>query len=149
MSAFEYIKHRALIAYRKETYSYRGFKVGCAVLAHNGETVRAYFRTAVFSEGNLKKRSHDIKLCAERRSILKAQRAGYPNIAGMVIVGKCQADQDSLLVTPTLHSCLACRMFFMSTPGITNQTIIVTFEPDEEIMEVMTVEELLKLHKTI
>ncbi len=146
-SMLEFVTLQALLAFRKDTNSYRGFRVGCAVYAHNGENRRADSHARVFMAGNEKQTPETIKLCAERKAILKARSARYPHIVGMVIVGEPQGDKDSLLVTPTLHSCLSCRNFFQSTSGITADTQIVTIEPKSGEHERMTVGEMIRLHQ--
>ena len=144
----EFVVEQALLAQRKYTNSYRGFRVGCAVYAHNGGKIRSNSRVRVFTAGNLKPAKHIVKLCAERRAVLKAQAEGYPHIIGMVIAGLPQADVDSLLVTPTLHPCKACRNFFASTLGIHSTMQIVTITPQKDRWERMTLGELMRFHKT-
>jgi cytidine deaminase len=145
----EFLVDQAKSAAENDAFNYRNFRVGCAVYAHTPGTRRREVRTRVFSAGNRKQSEKDVKNCAERRAILRAQEAGFTQIEGLVIVAKAQADDASKIITPTLHSCLACRNFLSSTPGVFPDTLVVTVNKAEGFRECMTVKQMLELHRPL
>jgi len=99
--------------------SWRGFNVGCAVLAHDGK------RYAVFTGCNAKPLQHGPKICAEQVAVMSAVSAGFTVIVGMVVAGEPQED-GSGIKHPTLRPCEACLSLLTPIPAVKQTTAVIT-----------------------
>ncbi len=82
--------------------SYRGFKVGCALLAFNGQEYK------IFQGANMKPFKQGPKYCAEGIALGSAQAEHYNFIVAIVVAGQPQSEYDK-----TLHPCLECVDLFL------------------------------------
>lgn len=103
----ESLVDRALAA-AKRAQSYRGFRVGTAVLAYRSYPGPAgEFR--VFVGANVKADEFSRPICAEPPPVLCALHSGFQVVVGMVVIGNRNLDHASNLNPDTLHSCGECR----------------------------------------
>lgn len=127
----------------KETKSYR-IRVGCTVLA----TDAVGTSMGIFNGGNTKVTPSAGKVCAETRTIRRAQKAGMTNIIGMVVVGDPQPDDGSGLASPTLHCCEECRLGNLGTFS-NDDTLVLTAHPQRDKFQLQTARELIALHDAV
>lgn len=93
---------RAARTVRQSGRSYRGFKVGAAVLAFNSRQYR------IFVGCNLKPAQGGPKICAEMAALTAAYAARYFKIIAIAVVGAPREEDE----TPTLWPCAACLEMF-------------------------------------
>ena len=117
-SLVDFARHAATT----EAKSYRGFHVGCAVLARNPTTQRH----KIFWGGNEKLEKNGRKVCAERRAVLRAIGEGYTYIVALAVTGPNQRDDVSKVMARTLHPCHECRMFLDQLKGMAHDRLIIT-----------------------
>ena len=129
----------------KKANSYRGFQVGCAVLA--GRKGKGKNRYRVFVGANLKPISDGPKICAEQIAIGAAISNGFERIIAIVVTGQPQPDSASGLNPLTLHPCWACRNLLESMPQVGQDTIILTTHNHSGPQEEHTLSELLARHE--
>lgn len=137
--------------------SYRGFKVGSAVLAfrprHNHTD-----SWRVFTGMNTKHARNMRPTCSEPIAINAAYAEGYTLIVGMVVVGELREEDRGVI--KTLHPCQECRWFMHGHPIVDKNTIVMTAKPNCShysgararkvgVREVTKVSELLRLHRRI
>ncbi len=122
--------------------SYRGFQVGCAVLACN--PLSGLWE--VITSANVKPLSHWPKVCAERSAISYATMVcGFNRILRMAVVGMPQPEEQ----TPTLHPCAVCRQWFQQEPALRSDTqvILAHANPQVNVTEVLSLAALLAMHR--
>jgi cytidine deaminase len=124
-----------------QTYSYRDFRVGAVLMA----LVEGTNEIGTFSHGNLKKQSHTDKVCAERKALQRADKAGFTKAIGIVVAGTSDRDaiaEVSMRPTATLHPCEDCRHRFNEHPLVRPETLVISAGLDKDIYQVHTVKEL-------
>lgn len=116
---------------REQAISYRDFKVGCAVLAHNPEAPEEKC-LAMFLGANIKATKESRPICAEQVAVQAARCSGYPDIIGIVVVGVPQPQEDphSHVDFLALDPCKECVTTFKHTPGVKLDTYVVTFNTE-------------------
>lgn len=122
-------------------FSYRGFQVGCAVLAWNSKG-----KYRIFTGSNIKPEEDGPKVCAEQIAIGTARSEGYDLIVALAVVGEPQRDSASGVCPPTLHPCWICRRLLETLPEIRPNTIVLTLKNDDGLAEEFSVETLIKMH---
>jgi cytidine deaminase len=123
------------------TFSYRGFRVGTTLMA----MVDGTKEIGIFSHGNLKKQSHTDKVCAERKALQRAQKAGFTRAIGLVVAGTSDREAIaavSMRPTATLLPCEDCRHRFREHPLVTPDTLVISTGLERDIYQVHTVSEL-------
>jgi len=152
-SAWEVLYWQAVRMRELVTQQYRGFKVGCAVLAFRDDVSIMEGRWQFFSGMNAKISPTSRPVCAESVAIGSAYAAGYHEIIGMVVVDQPQQDEYSGLYPPTLHPCHDCRTLMRSHPVVSLRTRILTAHPPEEKQEpeqeLHSLRRLLKIHNEL
>jgi cytidine deaminase len=148
---WEHLIDRAREAADKFAFSYRNFKVGCAVLAFSREQqMLAGYKVAgykVFTGFNVKPQSGDgPNIHAEEIAIGAARAEGYDTIVAITVVGETQEDHQSGKTMPTLHPCGRCRALLSALPEVKNSTIILTAHFKDNTCEIMECEELQIRH---
>lgn len=148
---WEHLIDRARGAAEKYAISYRGFKVGCAVLAHSSriqaETGFKAPSYKVFTGYNIKTQQGDgPNVHAEEIALGAARSEGYDTIVAIVVTGETQEDHASGKVMPTLHPCGRCRTLIGNLPEVKNSTILLTAHLNGETCEIMELEELSIRH---
>jgi cytidine deaminase len=132
---------QARTAAHTDAHSYRDFHVGAAGFVFNPST----HETAILTAGNLKARKHTAKVCAERKVLEQAKKAGYLQAAGIVVAATTDVElikDVSGVATETLHPCHDCQHFFHEHPLMANDTVIVSIGMDVDRYQVQTFEEL-------
>lgn len=94
---------------RRHAISWRGFRVGCALIAED-----ARGRRRIFAGFNVKAQREDTTLCAERMAILRAENAGFNRVVAVAVSGRPQHEEGD--PHPTLHCCPKCRAMFAARP---------------------------------
>lgn len=124
--------------------SYRGFRVGCAVVALDqmGGRIGHYFH------GNFTPYKGADWNCAEKRAFEKVTERGFDTILAVGIVGPIQTDEVSGVESPTLHPCYRCRGMFEESSLTDPDTLIATMNLEENAYELHTEESMLALHRT-
>lgn len=122
-------------------FSYRGFQVGCAVLAWNSKG-----RYKIFTGSNIKPEEDGPKVCAEQVAIGAARSEGYDLIVALAVAGEPQQDSVSGIYPPTLHPCWICRRLLGTLPEIRPDTVVLTLGNGNGVVEELSVETLLKMH---
>lgn len=131
----------------RASHSYRGFTVGCALLAWNPRAYDDKDIYKIFRGANIKVSKECSTVCAESIAIGAARAEGYPLVIGIVVVGRAQTDSASGLHPATLHPCGDCRTRMTKLPEVQMETRIVTVDINDEFKrEEFTVKELLALH---
>lgn len=97
---------------RRHAISWRGFRVGCALIAED-----ARGRRRIFAGFNVKARREDSTLCAERMAVVRAENAGFNRVVAVAVSGRPQHEEGDL--NPTLHCCSRCRAMFAARPEAT------------------------------
>jgi cytidine deaminase len=106
---------------RVKGYQYRNFLVGSAILVYDGSHYR------IFASTNLMPVKGGPKVCAEQGALVNARSQGpFPLIVAIVVCGQAQPDNESNILSPTLHPCGNCRQFCLGLPEVTDETIIYT-----------------------
>ena len=90
---------------RRRAISWRGFRVGCALITED-----ARGRRRIFAGFNVKARQEDSTLCAERMALTRAENAGFDRVIAVAVSGRPQYEEGDL--NPTLHCCPRCRAMF-------------------------------------
>ncbi|HVV39094.1 MAG TPA: hypothetical protein VHD31_02090 [Candidatus Paceibacterota bacterium] len=123
--SIEYLYWQAVRA-RTLASSYRGFDVGCALLAFKpGQPHRESWEVHLGMNTKVSRNARPV--CAEPIAISGAYASGCSWVIGMVIVGELR--EEDVGITKTLHPCEECRMFMDDKPVIRPDTIIVTAKP--------------------
>lgn len=111
--------------------SYRPFPVGVAMLGHEcsdpyirGHCPGEAFRWFQGSNRKLSKVSR--KICGENVALGALIQASYTVASLVVVVGHVQRDDESGLLSPTLHPCGACREELSAVKPITDRTVFIT-----------------------
>ncbi len=129
----------------QQANSYRGFQVGCAVLAYGpGNRAKNY---RIFVGANLKPTPDGPKVCAEQIAIGSAVSHGYEQIIAIAVTGEPQPDTVSGLNPPTLHPCWECRTLLRTMPQVSEDMIILTTHNHRGPREEHTLCELLARHE--
>lgn len=126
----------------ERAFSYRHFKVGCAVLAWSRE--RNEYK--IFAAANIKPLKDGPKQCAEAVAVSYAISNGYDLIVAIVVVGEPQADSESGIESVTLHPCYICRKFLSALPQVDKDTIVLTVQNHEGNKEWHTFGQILQIH---
>lgn len=150
LNAYRSLKQELIERARKvaeNAASYRGFKVGCALLARRpkGETTLGHYK--IITAANVKPLRDGPKACAEQTALAYAHSNGFEHAVVIVIAGEPQADEKSGLETSTLHPCWQCRVLMKTLPLVTDETLIITIRNHAGEMEEHTFKELLQLHE--
>lgn len=104
--------------------SYRGFKVGCAVLAWQPKEGWLVYGAHNFKPEKRKESGKD-KRCAERNALDAAQKDGCIKIAAIVTVSDQRSTgDDNRSPHGVLHSCKDCRDLFKELQSIDEETIV-------------------------
>ena len=141
VSAVPYMIDTARFMAGNEAHSYRNFLVGAAVFALQPATQE----TDVFSSGNLKASRGKEKVCAEKKALNKAQKAGFSRVLGIVVVAttdRAKIAEVTNMPTATLHPCDDCLTMFEGHSQVRDDTLVVTAGIDVDIYEVHTHKEL-------
>lgn len=152
--AWETLYWQAVKARNLVTQQYRGFRVGCAVLAFRDDLSIMDGRWRIFSGMNAKVSQVARATCAEPIAIGNAYARGYRQIIGIVVVGQPQQDEHSGLTPLTLHPCHHCRQIMRGHPLIGGFTRVLTAHPpidgQEELpQELHSLRRLLKIHNEL
>lgn len=121
--------------------SYRGFKVGCAVLALD----ESGGRTGVYFGGNFTPYRGADWNCAEKRALESVESKGFDTVLALAVTGEPQVD-NSGVESPTLHPCSRCRHLFAESGLILPETLIATATPDLENFELHSLISLMRRH---
>ncbi|WP_298841009.1 cytidine deaminase [uncultured Clostridium sp.] len=113
---------KALEARENAYVPYSNFKVGAAVLTHDGK---------IYSGCNIENASYGATNCAERTAIFKAVSEGYKNIKAIAIVG---------VPNDYTYPCGICRQVIQEFA--TDDTKIILGKNENEYL-VKTIEEIL------
>ena len=123
--------------------SYRGFKVGTAVLALNNSG-----RTGIYFGGNYTPFKGSEWNCAEKRALEAVRAGGFSKVLAIAVSGSPQPDAISGITSPTLHPCHRCRGLLSSSDLVNEETLIATTDLAENEYELFSVKSLLAFHDT-
>lgn len=144
MAGMPYIVEQARSAANKYANSYRGFHVGAAAFAIKWSTEE----TAIFNGGNIKPNPRKPKICAEAVSVRQAEKAGFEDILGIVVVATTdivKIEEVTGARTPTLHPCGECQDPKGMVSGnalMRDDTLVVTAGIEQDIYQVHTLKEI-------
>jgi len=125
--------------------SYRGYKVGAAVLAHD----EFGGRLGIYFGGNYTPYKGATWNCAEKRALEVVQKRGFNRVLAVAISGPApHVDEISGVESPTRHPCSKCRGMLSESPLIAPDTLIATSNLTEDAYELHTAESILQLHET-
>lgn len=143
MSSLSRIIDLSRQAVEQIAYSYRGFRVGCAVLALDepGKRMGIYFG------GNFTPYKGAEWNCAEKRALPTVEARGFNKILAIAVSGPQQIDESGVK-SPTLHPCHKCRNMLKHSHLTDPNTLITTVTPEGSAHEIHSLESLLKLHET-
>lgn len=127
-------------------FSYRGFKVGCAVFVWRPKGVGLTERYRVFKAANAKPLKTGQKFCGEMTAVCYARSNGFERVIAIAVAGLPQADDGSGIEPQTLHPCEVCRPFLASLPEVSRDTIILSVHNHSGKVEEHTLEEILRIH---
>ena len=104
----------------------------------------------MITRANEKPNFHCRKRCAELKVMQLASEAKR-RLQALVVIGTPQRDDDSLVLSATLHPCRVCRRamwyyYFEELQVISDETRIITVRPDFSVIENQTLLQLLKIH---
>src|SRR5687768_14678056 len=119
--------------------SWRDFNVGAAAMAYDLSRGRIGFLLGYnFKPVN----PGEVNIHAEQIVIAKARYHGLDRIFSMAVWGKEQPDQQSDILSATLHPCGRCReMMRTEAPEITPETVILSGNADFSVCEIFTLSE--------
>ena len=135
----------ARYASEADGFSYRNFLVGAAIFAVDKST----HETITLASGNLKVKSTKEKVCAEKRVLNKAKKAGFDTAIGLVIAGVSDVElikEVTGVPTPTLHPCHDCRGLFDEHSMVNDDTLIISVGLEEDIYQVHNFREMYNLY---
>lgn len=118
--------------------NHRDVNVGCAVMAIDAEATE----WGIFAGRNTKPTGDAGKVCAETRSIRKAQKAGFLWIVGAVIVGDPKVDDGTGYEPATMWSCEVCRPEHLDE-DMEHDTLIATIMPSKPRAQIQTASEMI------
>lgn len=121
--------------------SYRGFKVGAAVLALDEPGMR----TGIYFGGNLTPYEGADWNCAEKRALETVESRGFNRALAIAVSGQPQVDVSGV-ESPTLHPCYKCRDMFEQSGLVLPDTLIATSTPSGDAYELHTLASLIKRH---
>ena len=124
--------------------SYRGFRVGAAVLALDSNLGR----TGIYFGGNYTPFKGAEWNCAEKRAFEVVRAKGFTRVLGVAVSGPAQPDSVSGIESPTLHPCHRCRGLLATSDLVNEDTLVATTNLAEDEFELFTVKSLLALHDT-
>jgi cytidine deaminase len=133
---------RARISADLYANSYRGFKVGAAVLGISPD----HPLPKIFTGANQKPAPEIPKSCAERTALLNLIQNGFQRAVAIVVAGPVRDTTVNRVVTPTLHPCNECQQFFKESPVVSDDTFIMTSGHKIDEYEFYTASELYDLH---
>lgn len=122
--------------------SHRGFKVGAAGFVIDPEKRRA----AILLGANFTPFPGAPKRCAEMELLEKAYKGGYKRVDAMAVSGPLQTDEESRVVSPTLHPCSECRGLIRLHPLIYPDTMLLTADEEGTTHEVYSMRDFFRLH---
>ncbi len=140
-----YAVDQARSAAKNQAHSWRDFNVGAVVFAHNPETQE----TLLISAGNTKSSRHKTKVCAERKALVNARKAGMQEAIGIVVAATTNIDlieEVTDAATPTLHPCAECQAFFNGHDLIRDDTIILTTGITSDTHQLHTHKEMTRMY---
>lgn len=131
----------------KKAYSYREkpVLVGSAALA----IIEGSGQWGI-DDGYNTKRIGKEKNCSERKTILKAQKAGFNKILALWIASSTNKDEIEGILemrSSTLVPCDVCHGDFIASPLITPDTLIISGGLDHDIVQINTVQRLARIMK--
>lgn len=121
--------------------NYRTFNVGTGALAYNSKDFK------IFGGANIMNGKGHPKVCAEQQAIKNAFLNDYNEILIVCVVGKPQKDDQSGILSPTLHPCWECRKLMKNMYKLLDDTLIVTstFERNGPT-ELFTLQDIIEYH---
>jgi cytidine deaminase len=122
---------KARTAALEEAVSYRELDVGAAGLALRPPAID----TGIYTGGNIKPSKHPTTICAEKVMIEKAKKAGFTVIAGIVVASSATVEEIKSVVhvpAPTLPPCPPCSNYFVESPLMRQDTVIVSVPLDSD-----------------
>jgi len=125
-------------------HSYRGFKVGTAVLAQDVQGGRL----GIHFGGNYTPYKGAEWNCAEKRAFEVISQRGYDKVLAIAVSGPAYTDSESGLESPTCQPCHRCRGMLRGSDMVVAGTPVATTNLTEDVFELNTVQSLLKLHET-
>ncbi len=134
-------------AANSEAYSYRNFLVGVAGFFINPSASEP----GMLSAGNLKSARSKEKVCAEKKVLGQARKAGFTRAVGLVIAGTTDVELIegvNDVAAPTLHPCTECRLDFEGNPLIGDDTLIITTGLENDRYQVHTYNQIRDLYKS-
>lgn len=123
--------------------SYRGFKVGAAVLALDDTSGRM----GIVFGGNYTPYKGADWNCAEKGAFERARQRGFNRVLAVGVTGPLQPDSESGIESPTLHPCYRCRAMMDESDMTAPDTLIATSNLQETAYELFDLEGLLALHR--
>jgi cytidine deaminase len=124
-------------------HSYRGFKVGAAVLALDEPGRRA----GIYFGGNLTPYKGAPWNCAEKRAFEVVQERGFNRILALAVSGPPQIDASGV-ESPTLHPCHKCRTMMNESDMTDPNVLVATTNLDQTAHELFTLDSLIRRHDT-
>jgi cytidine deaminase len=124
-------------------HSYRGFKVGAAVLALDEPGRRA----GIYFGGNYTPYEGAEWNCAEKRAFEVVHKRGFNRILALAVSGPPQIDVSGV-ESPTLHPCDKCREMMRESELTEPNTLVATANLDQTAHELFTVDSLIRRHET-
>lgn len=125
-------------------HSYRGFRVGTAVLAHDTQGGRL----GIHFGGNFTPYKGAEWNCAEKRAFEVIPQRGYDKVLAIAVSGPPYKDSESGIESPTCQPCHRCRCLLQTSTMVGADTLVASTNLSEDVFELSTVESLLKLHET-
>ena len=141
-----FLVESARSAARIDSHSYRGFLVGAAAFT----LVAQSQEIGIFTSGNLKRGPHTAKVCAEKKALARAEKAGYAEAIGIVVAATSDTElieEVTGVASPTLHPCGECRRLFDKHPIMQDETLIVTVGLDSDEYQVHSHAQLRTLYE--
>ncbi len=129
---------------QKLAVSWRGFKVGAAVVATSLGKSRFEIMTGV----NVKPDEDSaMNVHAEQAALQKVDDRGYQKVAIVAVVGETQNDTQSGHDMPTLHPCGLCRNVLRESPKVdAESTLVVSALPTLRTIQTYSLNQLLQYH---
>jgi cytidine deaminase len=137
--------HRAREA-QELAVSYRGFKVGAAVVGISWDQAGFQIMPGINAKTN---QDGPLNMHAEQLALRTARHTGADAISLITVVGETQDDQQSGHRMHTLHPCGLCRGILGDDPMVDpDATLVFSALPDLRTIEAGTINDLKAYHDT-
>jgi len=129
--------------------SYRGFKVGCAMLGYRRNVPVYIPKVGIVTGFNIKESPNGPKTCAEQNALEEIKRERFDLVIALAVAGVPQEDHASGKCHENLYPCGGCRKLLVESPYFKDNTVVLMAHLEHWIFDVHFVRSLMLEHEEI